>query len=94
MEQEKYRKAITAVQTLADRGCDPRISLLLAAALEGSGDVPAAKQTLKQASSFWPANSSVAASLARLYLASSQVDNAAKALNRFKATPNHSPAGA
>lgn len=91
MEQEKYREAITAVQTLADRGCDPRISLLLAAALEGSGDVPAAKQTLKQASSFWPANSSIAALLARLYLASSQVDKAAKALNRFKATPTTPP---
>ncbi len=74
------------MQPLASRGCDPRASLLLAAALEGSGDVPAAEQALKQASGVWPANSSIAASLARLYLAGGHSDEAAEALSQFKAT--------
>ncbi len=91
MEQSQYREVMEALQPLASHGCDPRASLLLAAALEGSGDLPAAEQALKHAGAVWPSNSSIAASLARLYLSGGHADQAAQALRHFQATPATPP---
>jgi predicted Zn-dependent protease len=86
MEQSHYREAADSLQPQAGLHCDARVSLLLAAALEIGGDVPGAKQTLEQAHSVWPSNNSIAATLARQYLGSGQVDQAARALEHFHAT--------
>ncbi len=91
MRQARYTDAAGRLQSLVALRCDPRASLLLAAALEGSGDVTGAKQSLKEAHAVWPSNSSIAASLARQYLASGEVGEAAKALDHFHATPETPP---
>ena len=67
MEQAKYQDAAATLQPLASLGCDARVSLLLAAAFEASGDVPKTKETLQKAHTAWPANTGIAASLAREY---------------------------
>ena len=74
------------MQSLADRYCDPRASLLLAAALEAQGDASAAEAALRLAHTHWPANNSIAASLSRQYMASGQVSRAGQALAHFHAT--------
>ena len=66
--------------------CDPRVSLLLAGALDGSNERTQAEQVLKDAHKAWPANNSIAASLAREYLADSQPGPAAEALKEFQPT--------
>jgi tetratricopeptide (TPR) repeat protein len=84
MQQAQYSEVAEATQILADHGCDPRVSLIHAAALEAIGDKPGAEASLKQANSLWPNNSSIAASLARLYMADGDKDAAAAALTHFK----------
>ncbi len=74
------------LQPLSGLDCDARVSLLLAAAFEGEGDVPKATELLQRAHSVWPSNNSIAASLAREYLSTGQNDKAVKALARFHAT--------
>ena len=86
MVNEQYASAIGTLRPLAEASCDPRIALLLAAAYEGTGDVPQAVQTLQRAHTAWGANDTIAASLARLYLGTSQLAEAAKALAAFHAT--------
>lgn len=86
MQQARFAEAATTLQPLAARQCDPRVSLLLSAALEGSGDKPAAEAELEQAHSVWPANNSIAASLAREYLGAGETTKAAQALSHFHAT--------
>ena len=86
MEQSRYQEAADSLRPLAGLHCDARVSLLLAAALELGGDVPSAEQTLEQAHSVWPLNNSIAATLARQYLGSGHLDQAAKALGHFHAT--------
>jgi tetratricopeptide (TPR) repeat protein len=86
MEESKYQDAVATLQPLSGLGCDPRVSLLFAAALEGRGDVTSAEQALQKAHSAWPSNASIATSLARLYLADKQVDRATQSLAHFKAT--------
>jgi len=86
MGQAKYHEAADSLQPLSGLRCDPRVSLLLAAAFEEGGDRPKAEQTLQRAHSLWPSNNSIAASLAREYLGSGQVDKAAQALGHFHAT--------
>jgi len=86
MAEASYRDAAEALKPLADAGCDARASLLLAAAIEAGGDAANAAKVLERAHAFWPANTSIAASLARLYLNSGQTDKAALALKHFVAT--------
>ena len=86
MEHASYHEAIEALQSLSGQSCDPRVSLLLAAALEGSGDLNGAEQTLQKAHSVWPSNNSVAASLARDYYRNGQIDKAVAALEHFRPT--------
>ncbi len=86
MEQSRFQDAIALLQPASAGNCNPRVSLLLAAALEGGGDTPAATTALEHAHSVWPANNSVAASLARIYLANGQNGKALQALARFHAT--------
>src|ERR1700739_1294747 len=40
MEQSRFQDAAGMLQSIAARNCDARISLLLAAAFEGQGDMP------------------------------------------------------
>src|ERR1019366_6001629 len=86
MGQTHYQDAAETLQPLSGMDCDPRVSLLLAAAFEAQGDVAKATEVLQRAHSVWPSNSSVAASLAREYFARGQVDQAVKALAHFQVT--------
>ena len=86
MVQSQYQAAAAVLQPVSERDCDARISLLLAAATEGEGDSSKAMALLQHAHSVWPANNSIAASLARQYLASRELDKAVKALAQFHAT--------
>jgi tetratricopeptide (TPR) repeat protein len=87
MEQAQYQEAADSLRPVAGLHCDARVSLLLAAAFEGGGNLPEAEKTLEQAHAVWPSNNSVAASLARQYLGSGQVEQAVQALAHFHATP-------
>ena len=91
IQQGRYADAVSRLQPIAALHCDPRLSLLLAAALEGTGDVAAARQTLEQAHEVWPGNNSVAASLAREALNDGDVAAAAQALDRFQVLPDTPP---
>jgi len=84
LEQARYQEAAGMLRPAAEQKCDARASLLLAAALEGSGNVPGAEEALRQAQSVWPSNTSIDTSLARLYMAGRQVDKASQALAHFK----------
>jgi tetratricopeptide (TPR) repeat protein len=86
MEQAKYQDVIEVLQPLSDLNCDAHVNLLLAGALEGSGDLRKAEDTLQRAHSVWPLNNSIAASLAREYMSSGEVDKALQALDKFHAT--------
>jgi tetratricopeptide (TPR) repeat protein len=86
MQQARYQDAAGTLQLLSSMSCDARVSLLLAAALEAGRNVPAATEVLQRAHSVWPSNNSIAASLAREYLAAGQTDKALKALAHFHAT--------
>ncbi len=83
MQQAKYQEATEALQPLSGSGCDPRVSLLLAAAFEGSGDLNRAEEVLQKAHSIWPSNNSIAASLAREFYRAGQKDKALEALAHF-----------
>jgi Tfp pilus assembly protein PilF len=85
LEQSQFREAAEALQTFSGVRCDARVNLLLAAALEGAGDLPKAEETLERAHSAWPSNNSIAASLAREYLGDGQVGKAVQALAEFHA---------
>ncbi len=84
LEQGRFSEAVTALQAKSPPGCDPRVSLLLAAAFEGSGDTPAAVRVLEQAIAVWPANSSIATSLARYYLRAGDTAKAEQAIEQCK----------
>jgi tetratricopeptide (TPR) repeat protein len=86
LAQAQYPPAIETLQTLAEQGCDPRASLLLAAAYEENDDLPRAEQTLRVAQSAWPGETSIATSLAREYMSEGRREEAAEALNHFHAT--------
>ena len=82
---QRFQEAATLLQPLATRKCDPRISLLLAAAFEGQNDPSQATAELQRAHSVWPSNDSIAASLARSYLSAGDTGKAARALAQFHA---------
>jgi tetratricopeptide (TPR) repeat protein len=86
MEQARYQEAADSLKPFANLPCDARVSLLLAAAFEMSGDLHTAEETLARAHAMWPANNSVAASLARQYLSEGQVEPAARVLEHFHPT--------
>lgn len=86
LEQAQYGVAIQTLETFTRGRCDPRISLLLAAAYEENGDVAKAEETLARAHSAWPANTGIAASLAREYMSKGQLEKAVQALSDFHVT--------
>lgn len=88
MARSQFKDAAVLLQPFSNVECDARVSLLLAAALEGQGNVAQATSTLQRAHEAWPSNSSIAASLAREYLNSGDADRAAKALAGFHVTAN------
>jgi len=81
IEGGRYDDAAQTLETLSCLRCDARISLLLAAAFEASGDSSRAQHTLEEAHSLWPSNNSIATSLARQYLMVGRADQAAEALS-------------
>jgi tetratricopeptide (TPR) repeat protein len=87
MQQGNFKAAADILEPPSTQRCDPRVSLLLAGAYEAGGDLPSAEQTLQRAHTAWPANNSIAASLAREYMGNHQVDKAAQALAHFRPTP-------
>ena len=87
IEQARYREAAATLQAVSDRNCEPRASLLFAAAMEGSGDLSKAEDALQHAHMVWPANQSISVSLARDLLKDGKTEKAAQALDQFKATP-------
>lgn len=91
MKQEHYDAAATMLGTPPLPSCDPRIDLLLGAALEGSGDSSRAEETLLQAHLQWPSNHSLAASLARSYLLSGHPAQAAEAFASTTVGPGVPP---
>ncbi len=88
MQQGRYREAADPLRSLADRRCDPRVSLLLAASLEGSGDLAGAEQVLEQAHVAWPKDDRVSVSLAREYFGMRETGKAVQALAGFDPEPS------
>jgi len=86
LQQAQYSAAAEVLATFSNAKCDPRTYLLLAAALEAVESSAQAEEALRRAHSFWPANTSIAASLAREYLNARQVDKAVQALADFHVT--------
>ncbi len=86
LQQARYRDAVGLLQPLADLHCDPRVSLLLAGALESENELWSAEETLQRAHSVWPSNNSIAVSLARQYLYEGKTDQAVLAVRNFHAT--------
>jgi protein O-GlcNAc transferase len=86
MDAARYQDVIDVLQSSGGLKCDARVSLLLAGALEGTGDLRKAEETLERAHVAWPSNTSIAASLAREYLAGGDVDKAVGALKEFHVT--------
>jgi tetratricopeptide (TPR) repeat protein len=74
------------LQPLAELRCDPRVSLLLAGALESENDLRSAEEILVRAHSVWPSNNSIAVSLARQYLYEGKTDQAVLTLRNFHPT--------
>lgn len=91
LEQKQYDQAARALETLTASRCDPRSSLLLAAAFEATGDMARAKNTLQTAHAVWPANTSISTSLAREYLNEKKIDQAVGALKGFHAAQSTPP---
>jgi Flp pilus assembly protein TadD len=81
IEGGRYQDAAKTLEGLSCLRCDARISLLLAAALEGSGDSSRPRQILGEAHSLWPSNNSIATALARQYLLIDRAGEAAEALS-------------
>lgn len=86
LEQAQYQDATETLKSQSLLKCDPRASLLLAAALEAEGNLAAAEQALQESLAIWPSDDSIAASLAREYLRSGQTNKALQALAHFRAT--------
>jgi tetratricopeptide (TPR) repeat protein len=86
MAQAQYHAAADALEPLAGQSCDPRASLLLAAAFDAQGDSDKAKDALERAHARWPSNNSIAASLAHEYMSGGETGKAANALKHFIAT--------
>ena len=86
MGQSQFQAAAVLLQPISGKDCDARIDLLLAAATEGAGDSDGATALLQRAHLVWPADNSIATSLARQYLAGKELDKAVKALAHFHAT--------
>ncbi len=89
--QAHYNEAVGTLRPLAALSCDPRASLLLAAAYEAGGNVPEATLALEHAHSTWPSNDSIAASLAREYMNAGQADKAVHVLTHFRVTATTPP---
>jgi tetratricopeptide (TPR) repeat protein len=89
--QMHYQNAVETLQPLSDMNCDARVSLLLAAALEGQGDGLKATGVLQRAHSVWPSDNSISVSLAREYLNAGKTDEAVASLNQFHANRSTRP---
>jgi tetratricopeptide (TPR) repeat protein len=87
LQQSQYSGAAEVLQPFSNAKCDPRTYLLLAASLEAIGSSEKAEEALARAHTFWPANTSIAASLARGYLNAGQIEKAVQALGGFHVTP-------
>ena len=84
LQQSRFSQAADILEPLTASKCDPRASLLLAASFEALGDIRKAESTLIAAQAAWPANNSIAVSLARDYMNTKQVNKAVTALKHFQ----------
>lgn len=91
LQQKQYELAARSLETLTAARCEPVSYLLLAAAFEGSADLSKAESTLRTANAIWPANTSIATSLAREYLSEKKIDRAVSALKGFHAAQSTPP---
>ena len=82
----QYAAATEILQPLVALGCDARASLFLAASYEGSNNLQQAELILQQAHTKWPADTSVASSLARELASEGRRREAAQALDHFHPT--------
>lgn len=87
MERSQFEQAEGVLKPLVGLYCDPRVSLLFAAATEEGGNVAEARRILERAHAKWPASASIATSLAREYLEERQPGKALNALSDFHAAP-------
>lgn len=91
LEQKQYDQASHLLETLTATKCDPVSFLLLAAAFEATGELAKAESALQTAHALWPANTSIATSLAREYLNDKRIDKAVGALRDFHAVQSTPP---
>ena len=84
MQEARYVEAIGFLQPLVSLNCDPGVSLLLAAAREGSGNLKGAAEVLQQATKRWPMNNSISISLARNYMVQGETAKAGEVLAHFQ----------
>lgn len=80
LEQGQFAAAATLIRKSGQQRCDYRADLLLAAALDGSSNLPGAKQTLERGHREWPSNCSIAASLSRYDLQAGDAADAERAV--------------
>lgn len=78
-----FNSATSLLRPIVGKKCNPRASILLAAAFQEQGNGARAIFTLRQAHSRWPSNDSIAASLAREYLYVGRDSQAVEALKHF-----------
>ncbi len=86
LEQNRFSEAVALLQSQTQVRCDDRSDLLLAAAFDGEGDTASAIRTLREALAFWPANTSLATSLARDELRQGDLAAAGRAVAHCKPT--------
>lgn len=86
LEQNRFSDAVTLLQSKAQGRCDFRSDLLLAAAFDGEGETASAERTLQEALALWPANTSLATSLARDELQQGDVPAARRAIAQCRPT--------
>ena len=91
LQRSDFSGTVQVLQPLVDQQCDPRATLLLAAAWEGTGDPAKAEAVLQKAHVTWPSDPDIATSLARQFYVAGQIDKAAQALQHFRPVATTSP---
>lgn len=86
LEQNRFPEAAGVLNKKPYLACDPRVDLLYAASLEGSGDIAGATRALEQAHSRWPSDIRIATSLARYSLRAGDFARAAAVVAPCHAT--------
>lgn len=86
LQQANFQQAVQLLQSELALRCNPTGDLLLAAALEGAGNIPEARHTLERAHAVWPSNIDLATSLARYDLQEGNFPAAEQSIRLCKPT--------